>query len=529
MFHLQAIAGGTPALRGARPSPYFKLHVSPAGNCGRDARAPRCSPSHFSGHLLRYGPHQHCWLQLVELADTFGEVPILKGPLVASSFVNTSPPSSPHLRIFKGVLWVSAFVLLAKLAGAGMNMAVAWRYGTATTVDAYLLLTTYLYWPMTVWLSVLTTVLIPLVARMRGSSPEVLRQFQGELFGLTLAIGVVLAVAVFGALPSIVPSVFSGIAEETQREALYIGKPLLFVLPLGLACSLASAWLIALGRHRNTLLEGVPSLILIAAVLAPAGSIPDPLIWGTLAGVTAQLALLLWPLHQLGQFSAPRIGLRSPLWREFRAGIGIILGSQLVMSFTAIIDQSFAAHQGPGAVSTFGYATRVMSLLTSMGALAISRATMPIFSEFAAAGQTAAIRSIVVRWSLLLSLVALVVGSAFWIAAPEIVNLLFQRGRFTPENSVAVSSVLRFLLLQLPFYTVGLLYSSALASKGQYRDLFATSVIAILVKVALITALGDSLGIHGIALSTTGMYCATTLYMAVRILQWRSAPTSNQR
>jgi peptidoglycan biosynthesis protein MviN/MurJ (putative lipid II flippase) len=123
----------------------------------------------------------------------------------------------------------------------------------------------------------------------------------------------------------------------------------------------------------------------------------------------------------------------------------------------------------------------------------------------------------------------LVVGSAFWIAAPEIVNLLFQRGRFTAENSIAVSSVLRFLLLQLPFYTVGLLYSSALASKGQYRDLFATSVIAILVKVALITALGDSLGIHGIALSTTGMYCATTLYMAVRILQWRSAPTSNQR
>ena len=26
---------------GARPSPYFKLHVSPASNCERDARAPR--------------------------------------------------------------------------------------------------------------------------------------------------------------------------------------------------------------------------------------------------------------------------------------------------------------------------------------------------------------------------------------------------------------------------------------------------------------------------------------------------------
>jgi hypothetical protein len=40
MFHLRTIAGGTPALPPRRPSPYFKLHVSPAHNCGRDARAP---------------------------------------------------------------------------------------------------------------------------------------------------------------------------------------------------------------------------------------------------------------------------------------------------------------------------------------------------------------------------------------------------------------------------------------------------------------------------------------------------------
>jgi hypothetical protein len=62
---------------------------------------------------------------------------------------------------------------------------------------------------------------------------------------------------------------------------------------------------------------------------------------------------------------------------------------QALMSFTGIIDQFFAANLGAGAISTLSYANRVLGLILSLGAMAISRATLPEFSAVHARGELA--------------------------------------------------------------------------------------------------------------------------------------------
>ncbi len=76
----------------------------------------------------------------------------------------------------------------------------------------------------------------------------------------------------------------------------------------------------------------------------------------------------------------PRFSLKSDQWPTMFRAMGILLVGA-VINISGPLDQYFLAHSGDGAIATLGYATRLLSLLISMGALAISRATLPIISE----------------------------------------------------------------------------------------------------------------------------------------------------
>ncbi len=94
-----------------------------------------------------------------------------------------------HLAILKGMLTVAVFTLVGKLMSAAKEMVVAYRYGISAEVDAYHFLYNLISWPVGIWCSVLTAVLVPLAARMRESASDELPHFRSELFGFTLLLG----------------------------------------------------------------------------------------------------------------------------------------------------------------------------------------------------------------------------------------------------------------------------------------------------------------------------------------------------
>ena len=67
-----------------------------------------------------------------------------------------------HHAIVRGMVWVALFVFLGKLAGAAKEMVIAYRYGISDEVDAYLFIFNLISWPVSVWFSILTIVLVPL-------------------------------------------------------------------------------------------------------------------------------------------------------------------------------------------------------------------------------------------------------------------------------------------------------------------------------------------------------------------------------
>ena len=53
---------------------------------------------------------------------------------------------------------------------------------------------------------------------------------------------------------------------------------------------------------------------------------------------------------------------------------------QAVITLTIPMDQGIAARLGPGAVAILGYAGRIVILMTGLGAVVFTRASLPVFS-----------------------------------------------------------------------------------------------------------------------------------------------------
>lgn len=426
-----------------------------------------------------------------------------------------------HRAVARGMAWVALFVLLGSFARAAREVAIAYRYGVSAEVDAYLFVFNLVTWPVAVWFSVLTVVLVPLAAGIRRGARAELPLFRSELLGLTLVLGLALAFLNWLGLPLLLHASWTGLPDSTVSIGLNMVPALTLIAPVGVVISLFSAWMLAAGRHANTLLEGVPSIWIVIALLAFSKSGVEPLVWGTLAGFVFQLISLSMALGQKGEIETPRFTRRSPQWTPFWQGFGFMLGGQALMSFIGIIDQFFAARLGTGAIAGLGYANRILTLVLAICATVISRATLPVFSHAQAQGQKE-LTSIAFYWARLLFVVGSIALIILWWAADWCVKVFFQRGAFTPDDVQVVAEILRFSSPQLPFYFAGLVMVSLLASQRKYRALLIIGALNFLVKVVFNISLVPYFGASGLMLATSAMYMFSFILLSIAVSEERA-------
>lgn len=426
-----------------------------------------------------------------------------------------------HQRIFKGAFRVAVFLLLGKAAGAVKEMAVAYRYGVSDAVDAYQFTMTMATWlPVTI-VGVLSVVLIPVLVRLRRAERAERDDFIRELQGWVLAAGIALALLTRLAWPYALDWLGGGLSPQVRAMTGDLLVAFAPVSALLLVAGISAARLRAHERHVNTLLDSVPAVATLAWVmLAVSADGVGPLLWGTLVGYAIQTVWLAWLAARAdtGFWGAPRFTLRSPHWPELMGAAGVMLIGQVAMSFVGPLDQYAAANLGANANATLGYASRLLSLILGIGAVSVGRAALPVLADVQSRGDTARARSMALKWSLLMVLAGAGAVALGWLLAPWGVSVLFQRGAFTAENTQAVAQVLRWGLLQLPFYFGVLILVQLLASQNRYRLMSGIAVANFALKAALNAVLAPRMGAAGIMLATSLMYLLSfACYLAVAL------------
>ncbi|MBW7852384.1 MAG: polysaccharide biosynthesis C-terminal domain-containing protein [Rhodospirillales bacterium] len=397
---------------------------------------------------------------------------------------------------------VAALTAVARLVSLAREIAVAARFGAAPEVDAFVVafaVPSFLSAALVV--SMGPAVVPALVRAGHGDGEAAVRALLARLTGAATAL--LLAAAALAALAA--PVYLPLFAFPPGQQALVVTLALILALVVPLQ-GMAALWTAALHtRGRFALPALTPALTPLAAVAALLAFGDEfgivALAAGMVAGGCLELAVLAGALARRRLLAAPAWGGR-PAAGAAAAGASHFVAA-LVLGLIPLADQLMAAAAGTGGAATFAYGSRLTSLISGIGMLALGQALLPLFAQAAAAGDGAALRR-TLREALALILLLAVPGAVLVaLASDPIMTVMYQRGSFDAAAAAAAAEMQRWFVLQVPFYLAWVALTRLLVGLHRQYVVLALSGLAAMLNFGLNLALRPLAGVAGIAAATT--------------------------
>ena len=197
------------------------------------------------------------------------------------------------------------------------------------------------------------------------------------------------------------------------------------------------------------------------------------------------------------------------LFRRIAPGI---LGAG-VYQINMVVDTILVSLVGTGAISWLYYANRLQQLPLGVVGAAISVALLPILSKaLKNENKTEAERTQdkAVEYGALLSIPAAV---ALIVLAHPVINILFERGRFTAQDSIMTSWAVMAYSVGLPAYVLVKALTPNFFARGDTKTPVKYSIVVLLTNLICSLILMQYLGHLGIA-------CATSIAAYVSLYQY---------
>jgi putative peptidoglycan lipid II flippase len=223
---------------------------------------------------------------------------------------------------------------------------------------------------------------------------------------------------------------------------------------------------------------------------------------GALLGGLSQFLVQVPKAHRVGFRYRLKLNLSYPGLRHMGK---LMLPAVIGLSATQInilVDNQLASHLGNGPVSWLNYAFRLMQLPIGVFGVAIATATLATVSHHAASNSIDQVRKTILSSLRLAACLTFPSTAGLILFREEIVRLLYQRGSFTPEDTVETSNVLIYYAFALFAYSAVKILVPTFYALNDTRTPVKLSVISIAAKVALNFLFVVPLGCAGLALAT---------------------------
>ena len=422
---------------------------------------------------------------------------------------------SDSRRIFGSALTVGFLTVSFKVASLFKELLVAATFGTSDSLDSYLVALLLPSMAVNILAGSLNAALIPafISIRDREGNGAAQRLFSG-VTALSVGLLSLLTVLLGLALPYILPILAWGF----PPEKLALTRSLtLIMLPVIVLSGLATLWGSILNANERFALVAfspvtIPLLSMVALVFGRS-------LWGIYAfslgfvlGTLLQLFVLGWGLKRLGYLLFPLwYGTTPALWQVLAQYLPMI-GAAAIMNMSSVVDQSMASTLGAGSVSILNYGNKVVFLILGVTSTAIGTAVLPYFSKIIASGDWTKLGHILKQQTVLIVAMTLPLTTGIVLYSEPIVRLLFQRGTFTSADTFAVGGVQAMYALQIPVYTLGIVFVRLISALAMNKVLMYGTMISFMLNIMLDVMLMRHMGVKGIALATSFVYLASFVY-----------------
>ncbi|MFA9454849.1 MAG: murein biosynthesis integral membrane protein MurJ, partial [Candidatus Aminicenantaceae bacterium] len=254
------------------------------------------------------------------------------------------------------------------------------------------------------------------------------------------------------------------------------------------------------------------NLAMIATVFLLARKTEDPayaFAIGVIVGGFCQFLVQVPAVQKLGFTLRPRLDFKDKAVRKVgRLMLPGIFGLG-IFQINLALSRMLASWLAEGSVSALYYATRVAEFSLGLFSIAVAKALLPTLSLQAADDDIEALKKTLAFSLKFLAVVTIPAATGLILLARPIIQVLFERGAFSPESTSLTASALVFFSLGLPFSSGNLVLKKGFFSLQDTKTPVMVAGISVIFYLSSSLFLMRFMGVGGLAL---GLALTETLY-----------------
>ncbi len=427
---------------------------------------------------------------------------------------------SINRQIFGAALIVGVGTALVKVAAIIKELIVAWKFGTGDEVDAFLIALVIPDVVKSIVAGSFNAALIPTYIKVREKEgfEASQRLFSGATI-CSLCLLSVTTILILVAAPLYLPKLALGF-DSGKLELTY--KLLWTISPIVALSGIVATWSAVLNAGERFALASLTPLLTPMVTIALIFGAQS---WGVFAlsgglaiGALLELLILGNSLKKQGiSLQMQWYGFDKNLRQVLSQYLPMITGSFLMCS-SSLVDNSMAANLASGSVAALSYGNRLIASPISLMNTALGTAVIPYFSKMIALEDWISVRATLTKYLKSMSLVTIPVTLVLIIFSENIIQVLFQRGAFTINDTHLVAQIQICFALQIPFYIATMLVVRLIESMRLSKIFVWGSSFNLIINIGLNYLFSQWIGVAGIALSTTCVYIFSFSFLSLFII-----------
>ncbi|MBZ0155681.1 MAG: polysaccharide biosynthesis C-terminal domain-containing protein [Alphaproteobacteria bacterium] len=410
------------------------------------------------------------------------------------------------MSLIKNSVILGAANLVQKTVGMLRSVIIARYFGTGGYLDCFFVALI----PVNLLKMVVGTSMAELLIPEYVKKKEQQKELFTALFLGGLIIGFLTFIFLFLSAPLVVDRIGAGFSPEKKLLSVKLLKALSVLVTAYISNNILRALAIAKGRfYLYSLSNFVGSALLLVVILFyptyGEGVLPASLLIGEFAVMFLLIA-----------FGLPQLRIRRGIMENvsvLKDKAGALLALVAIVGLERInpvVDSYFASHLGGGAIAILNYADSIYSSIMDVIAGATVSVLYPRISEIQDNGEFQEFLSRIIN-NVIFVFIPVTAFVIFF--SKEIIILLYQRGNFTAEDSVATSGALSFYALGMIFYQIRLILARRFYAVNERKKVIYVTLLSIASNGLLNYILIRFFGLQGIAFSTSFVQVITCSIM----------------
>ncbi|MEN6615559.1 MAG: lipid II flippase MurJ, partial [Syntrophorhabdus sp.] len=232
---------------------------------------------------------------------------------------------------------------------------------------------------------------------------------------------------------------------------------------------------------------------------------------GMVMGQIANLLIISYYVNKEGYSFFPRLfshryhgNAGSSVMNKLRDLISEYIPLVIAALFVGLVlpvNNMMAASLAAGSVSAFNLGFKFILFFTGLVGTGISTVMLPHFSHYFAGNRLTEVKNELSFFLIVTMLISMILTTVISWFSPLIVKCIFYGGLFTAGDTSAVTKIMEYGMLQMPFFCIGMILTKYANARRKNAIIMISALLGLVVNVLLNFIFTRTMGVPGIALA----------------------------